>query len=41
MLDVSIAADNPLAAPVLTLSLKDNVGVLDAIAWWRGEGQPW
>ncbi len=41
VIEVSIAADNPKVAPVITASLKDNVGVQSAVAWWRVAGQPW
>lgn len=41
VLDISIAADNPLAAPVLQLTVKDNVGVASVVAHWRVEGSPW
>ena len=41
VVDLSIAADNPDAAPVVTTMLKDNVGVASAVVHWRVPGQPW
>ena len=41
VLDVSIAADNPLVAPVVTALLLDNVGVASAVAHWRVAGGTW
>ncbi len=41
VMDLSIAADNPDAAPVVTAMLKDNVGVAAALVHWQVAGQPW
>ena len=41
VIDLSIAADNPASAPVVTTMLRDDVGVASAVVHWRTKGQPW
>ncbi|MDP2341567.1 MAG: hypothetical protein Q8O67_11445 [Deltaproteobacteria bacterium] len=40
VIDLSIAADNPRSAPIVTTMLSDNVGVAGAIVHWRLAGAP-
>ncbi len=39
--DMSIAADNPRAAPVISANVYDDVTVGSAIVWWRTPGGEW
>lgn len=41
VLDLSIASDNPLSAPVITLMIKDDVGVANVVCHWRVGAGAW
>lgn len=37
----SVAADNPDAAPVISIAVRDNVGVTSAVCHWQAPGSSW
>ena len=39
--DITIASDNPAAAPVISANVADDVGVVSAVCWWRTPSSTW